>query len=128
MMTELIVSLLVFTMLLAAFAAALNGFKKFNRIQLLRQHCISAAQATLDSIAANGSIIPEDDAGRLWPDVVIQIVQTEGKNQWKGLTLITVTAKTAKYHRNTEVQLSRYFSNSLILENKEMQQTASREQ
>jgi len=108
MMTEMIVSLIVFAMLLTAFAASLNGFKKFNHIQLLRQHCISAAQATLDSITATGSIIREADSMRLWPDVVIYIEQTEGKN--------------------TEVRLSRYFSNTVVLENKGMQPSPSREQ
>ncbi len=128
MMTEMIVSLIVFAMLLTAFAASLNGFKKFNHIQLLRQHCISAAQATLDSITATGSIIREADSMRLWPDVVIYIEQTEGKNQWKGLKLVTVTAKTVKFRKNTEVRLSRYFSNTVVLENKGMQPSPSREQ
>jgi type II secretory pathway pseudopilin PulG len=64
-MTELMVSLVVLGMLLIAFTISLDGFRRLNHYQLVKQHCISAAQATLDSIAATGAAIDETDLNRL---------------------------------------------------------------
>lgn len=108
-MTELIVSLTVLAMILIAFAISLDGFKRLNHYQLVRQHCISAAQATLDSIAVTGAGIDEGDLKRLWPNVSIQIDESEGTGHWKGLKLITVTASSASLTKKAEVCLSRYF-------------------
>jgi hypothetical protein len=75
---------------------------------------VSAAQATLDSIAVTGKAIDEADANRLWPGVIIKIDESEGTGQWKGLKLISVTAGGAALNKNVEVRLSRYISMSDI--------------
>jgi type II secretory pathway pseudopilin PulG len=110
LMTELMVSLVVLGMLLIAFTISLGGFRRLNHYQLTKQHCISAAQATLDSIAATGAEIDGNDLKRLWPNISIRIDETEGTGQWNGLKLITVTAKGQSLSKKTEVRLSRYFS------------------
>jgi type II secretory pathway pseudopilin PulG len=109
LMTELMVSLVVLGMLLIAFTISLDGFRRLNNYQLVKQHCISAAQATLDSIAATGATIDENDLNRLWPNISIQIDESQGSGQWNGLKLITVTAKGQSLSKKTEVRLSRYF-------------------
>jgi type II secretory pathway pseudopilin PulG len=109
LMTELMVSLVVLGMLLIAFTISLDGFRRLNHYQLVKQHCISAAQATLDSIAVSGTAIDENDLNRLWPNVTIQIDEAEGTGQWNGLKLITVTAKGVSHSKKAEVRLSRYF-------------------
>ncbi len=110
MMTELIVSLAVLGMLMVAFAISLDGFRRLNHYHFTKQRCVSAAQATLDSIAVTGTAINEADAKRLWPGVVIKIDESEGTGQWKGLKLVNVTAGSAALNKKVEVRLSRYFS------------------
>ena len=89
----------------------MNGFKRLNHYQLVKQHCISAAQATLDNIAVSGTAIDDNDFHRLFPDVSIQIEKSPGQGQWNGLTLITVTANSQSYNKKTQIKLSRYFLN-----------------
>ena len=79
---------------------------------------MSAAQATLDSIAVTGKAINEADVNRLWPGVIIKIDESEGTGQWKGLKLIRVTAGSAALNKKVEVRLSRYFSKGDIAINK----------
>ena len=109
MMTELIVAIAVLGMLFIIFALSLDGFRRLNNYQLVRQRCVSAAQATLDSIAATGSAIDENDLQRLWPGMSIKIEESQGSGQWTGLKLITVTASAASFNKKAEVRLSRYF-------------------
>lgn len=108
MMTELIVSLAVLGMIMAAFAISLDGFRRLNYYHFTKQRCVSAAQATLDSIAVTGKAIDETDMNRLWPGIIVKIEESEGANQWKGLKLISVTAGKTAGKKNVEVRLSRY--------------------
>ena len=109
MMTELIVSILILGMILVVLAVSLNGFKRLNNYQLVRQRCVSAAQATLDSIAATGSAIDDNDFKRVFPDVRIKIEESEGLGQWKGLKLVTVTADAVSFNKKVGICLSRYY-------------------
>jgi prepilin-type N-terminal cleavage/methylation domain-containing protein len=112
---EMIVSLGILAMLLAVLATSLDGFRRLNHYNLAKQHCVSAAQATLDSIAATGAAIDEGDMKRLWPDVSIRIAESEGTGQWKGLKLVTVTANGVSLNKKTEIRLSRYFSEDNVI-------------
>jgi hypothetical protein len=114
MMTELIVSLAVLGMLMIAFAISLDGFRRLNHYYFTKQRCVSAAQATLDSIAATGAVINDNDLKRLWRGVVIKIDKSQGTGQWKGMDLISVTAEAATLNKKVEVRLSRYFSTKSI--------------
>ena len=118
MMTELIVSLTVLGMLMVAFAISLDGFRRLNHYYFTKQRCVSAAQATLDSIAVTGTAINEADVNRLWPGVIIKIDESEGAGQWKGLKLINVTAGGAALNKKVEIRLARYFSKGDIAINK----------
>ena len=110
LLTELMVSLVVLGFILTCLALSLNGFRKFNHYQLVRQRCISAAQAELDSIAATGREISEEDFKRLWPGLSISVEKTAGTGQWKGLELVSVKAKGKSFNNDVEVELSRYIS------------------
>ena len=114
MMTELIVSLAVLGMIMAAFAISLDGFRRLNYYHFTKQRCVSAAQATLDSIAVTGKAIDENDMNRLWPGIIVKIEESEGMDQWKGLKLISVTAQKTIGNKNVEVRLSRYVPTSDI--------------
>jgi len=106
--TDLVVGLAVLGILLTGLALSLHGFAKFNHYQLLRQRCIAAAQAELDSIAITGRPIPDESLKRLWPKVSVSIQQSEGAGQWEGMKLVKVTASGKSFRKQVKVQLSRY--------------------
>jgi type II secretory pathway pseudopilin PulG len=114
LMAEMIVALTVLAVLLVMFAISLAGFRKLNHYHLVKQRCISAAQATLDSYAVTGTAIDQNDFDRLWPDVNVQIEESDGMGQWKGLKLITVTASGVSFRNKPGVSLSRYFPKDYI--------------
>ena len=127
MMTELIVAMIVLTAVMVAFAISLDGFGRLNHFYFTRQRCVSAAQATLDSIAATGIAIDEGDLKRLWPDIDIRIDETEGTGQWKGLKLVKVTAIGKSRDKKTEVCQSRYFDEADVVIIKAEQTSAFKE-
>lgn len=105
---ELSVSIAVLGLLLIAFALSLDGFRRFNDYQLVRQQCVSGAQAEIESIAVTGREIEQEDFKRLWPKLNVSIEKSEGAGQWQGMTLIAVTAKSKSFNKDVTVKLSRY--------------------
>jgi type II secretory pathway pseudopilin PulG len=112
-LTEIIVASAIIGMLLVGLAMSMYGFAKFNRYQLVKQQCIAAAQAELDSITATGKPIPDDDFKRLWPRLEVNIQSSAGTDQWQGLSLVEVTTNGMSYSKEVKVKLARY-----VLENK----------
>jgi len=111
-LTEIIVASAIIGMLMIGLAISMYGFAKFNRYQLVRQQCIAAIMAELDSITTTGKPIPDEDLKRLWPKIDINIKTSPGTGQWHGLSLIEVTANGMSYSKEVKVKLARY-----ILEN-----------
>lgn len=107
--TELLVSIIVLGTILACLAMTMKTFRTFNLYQLTRQKCIAAAQAQLDSIAATGETINEDDFNRLWPRTTVQISKTNGSGQWEGLVLVRAKATAKAGRKDVSVELARYF-------------------
>ena len=110
LLVEIIVSIAILGILILAFAMSLNGFARFNRVQLVRQQCAAAAQAQLDSIATTGKPIPDEDFQRLWPKLSVSIKQLDGTGQWQGLNLFEVEANGMSFSQPVKVQLSRYMA------------------
>ena len=108
LLTELIVAMSVVGLLLVGLAFSLTGFAKFNRYQLVRQQCIAAAQAQLDSIAATGRPIGDEDFSRLWPGLTVAVKQTPGEGQWQGTRRVEVTASGKSSRKEVSIKLSRY--------------------
>jgi type II secretory pathway pseudopilin PulG len=115
LMVEIIVALTILAMLLAGMAFSLNGMAKFNRYQLIRQQCIAAAQAQLDSLTATGRSISGEDFSRLWPGLKVSIKETEGTGQWRGLKLVEVTASGKSFRKQVQIRLARYISRQIPL-------------
>ena len=107
---EIAVSLTVMAMLLAGVALSLNGIAKFNRYQLIRQHCIAAAQAELDSLTATGKPIDDEDFSRIWPQLSVSIEKSVGQGQWQASQLVKVTTSGKYLRRHVTIELSRYIS------------------
>ncbi len=107
---EIAVGLTVMAMLLAGVAFSMNGMAKFNRYQLIRQHCIAAAQAELDSITATGEPIGDEDFSRIWPQLSVSIEKSAGQGQWQGAQLVKVTTSGKYLRKQVTIELSRYIS------------------
>jgi len=110
LLTEIIVSIVILGVLILAFTLSLNGFARFNRVQLVRQQCTAAAQAQLDSIVTTGKPIPDEDFRRLWPRLNVSIKQSDGTGQWQGLNLVEVEANGMGFSQPVKVRLSRYIA------------------
>lgn len=105
---EILTALTVLGILFVGLALSLNGFAKANRRQLVKQRCIAAAQAELDSITVTGKPIPAEDFNRLWPKLDVSIGTSKGIGQWEGMKLVEVTAAGSSFRKQVKVKLSRY--------------------
>ncbi len=105
---DLMVALAVSSILLGGFAVSLSGFARFNHYQLVRQRCIAAAQAELDSITVTGEPISDEDFKRLWPKLNVSIQSSPGDGHWQGMELVEVTISGKSFNKEVKVQLSRY--------------------
>ena len=118
-LTEIIVASGILGILLVGLAMSMYGFAKFNRYQLVRQQCIAAAQAELDSITATGTPIPDEDFKRLWPRLDVNIKSSAGTNQWQEMTLVEVTTNGLSYSKEVKVKLARYVLENILLAEEE---------
>jgi type II secretory pathway pseudopilin PulG len=109
LLTEIVVSMTILGILVAGLAMSLHGFAKFNRYQLVRQQCIAAAQAEIESIAATGGPIPDEDLARLWSNIAVSVEKSAGTGQWLQMELVEVTAVGKSFRKEVKIQLSRYF-------------------
>jgi len=105
---DLATSLAIVGLLLALLAVSLSGFGRFNHYQLVRQRCISAAQAELDSITITGKPLSIEDFKQLWPELSVTIEESDGAGQWKGLKLVEVKTQAKSFNKEVKVELSRY--------------------
>lgn len=79
-----------------------------NHHQMVRQRCIAAAQASLDSLAATGNTIDKEQCDRLWPGITLQVQSRPGAGEFAGLQQATVTAVGSSRGKEISVKLSRY--------------------
>ncbi|MEJ2649075.1 MAG: type II secretion system protein [Sedimentisphaerales bacterium] len=105
---EIMVSLALLGMLIAGLTISMHGLAKFNLYQLVRQRCVAAAQAQLDSISSTGKTISDEEIKRLWPKIEMSVEQKDGTGQWEGLTLFTIKTRGMSYNTPVKVELSRY--------------------
>ncbi len=108
MMIELIVVIGILGVLAATLTASMNSYAKLNKMYLLKQQCISACRAQLDSISVTGQPVSKEDCKRLWPGLETVISYRSGTGKWEGLELVQVTATTKNKPGKTELQQSRY--------------------
>ncbi|RPI62000.1 MAG: hypothetical protein EHM48_04790 [Planctomycetaceae bacterium] len=106
---EVGVSVVILFMLIGGLALAQSANAKANSMLLVRQRCIAAAQAQLDSIGATGQALSKEDIARLWPGVQVEVSISDGTDQWKGLKLATVHAVSPSGGGTVRVELSRYY-------------------
>ncbi len=110
LLTELAISLSLLGILMVCLGVTLSDFGKFNQYQLVKQRCVAAAQAELDSFAATGGAIDEKDFKRLWPRLDVSIEQSQGDGQWEGLKLVKVRTNGDYPGGKVKVELCRYIA------------------
>ena len=108
MVIECVIALTVLTILLGGLWASQNQTARFNALQLLRQRCIAAGQAHLESIATTGEAIAPARCERLWPGVNATVARSPGEGDWVGLTLVKVTTRGRAKDKEVKVELARY--------------------
>ena len=107
-MIEMMVALIILGILLVALGRIQYQIQRFNAVQLARMRCIAAAQAELDSITARGEGIDDAELARLWPDVRLEVEQSDGEADWTGLKLVKVSAVGKSNGPEVRVELTRY--------------------
>jgi len=105
---ELHTGIVLLVMLTFCFAVSMNGFARINDYHLVKQRCIAAAQAQLDSIEITGSALSKKQFKSLWPKINCSIKQTLPTNQWKGTKLIKVSADSQSFNHKVKTELCRY--------------------
>jgi len=108
LVTETLVSMAILGVLMAALAMARSRTAEFNDYHMVRQRCLAAARAQLDSLAAAGRPIGDGDVRRLWPGVRVRVARADGAGDWAGLKRIEATAAARSRRRKVEVALCRY--------------------
>ena len=115
LLAEVLASSAVLGILLVGLAVTLSGSVKANRGLLVKQRCIAAAEAELDSLTVTGRPVAKEDLNRLWPKLELCIKMSDGMGQWEGMKLVEVTAASKSFRKKVEVTLSRYILGELIL-------------
>jgi hypothetical protein len=108
LITEAVTAFAILGVLAIGFAISLNAFSRFNGYQMVRQRCIAASVAQLESISVTGEPIGEDDLKRLWPGISVSFDKSGATGQWQGTELVKVTTSGTSYRRKVEVELARY--------------------
>jgi hypothetical protein len=105
---ELVVSLSMLGLIIAGLAMSMHSFARFNHNMLLRQRCVSAATAQIESIATVGSVVSDEDIERLWPGIKVTVSKADGTGQWMGLKLLEVIAVSSNEREEVRIKLCRY--------------------
>ena len=108
LLVEMVTALTALGVLLLCLALTMDGFRRLNNYHLVKQQCISAAQAELDSISVSGEAIAKNDFERLWPHLSISIEESDASGQWDGLKLVKVKAQGKSFNRDVKIGLCRY--------------------
>ena len=108
MLTELIVVLIALTAILVSFSVLLSHVRDFGKYNLIRQHCIQAANAQLDNITATSKPLTDEKIKSLWDKVATEIEITDGQGQWGGLKLVKVKSTSFFRKKEITIELARY--------------------
>ncbi|MHC4214183.1 MAG: hypothetical protein ACYSWP_12500 [Planctomycetota bacterium] len=108
LISETVIAFAILGILSIGFAISLNAFSRFNGYQMVRQRCIAAGLAQLESISVTGEPISDEDFKRLWPGISVSFEKSAPSGQWQGTELVKVTTSGTSYRRNVEVELARY--------------------
>ncbi len=108
LIAETVIAFAILGILTVGFAISLNAFSRFNGYQMVRQRCIAAGAAQLESISVTGEPIGDEDFKRLWPGISVSFENSAPSGQWQGTELVKVTTSGTSYRRKIKVELARY--------------------
>ncbi len=105
---EVIAFVALLIVISGALAVSLKDTARFNKLQLVKQQCIAAASAQIDSITVTGRPIEAEHFKRLWPNVTFKIQMSPGKGDFEQLEMLTVSAIARAGKRQVNIDMSRY--------------------
>jgi len=105
---EALMGVAIMGLVAAGLARSVIAAGAINRHHLVRQRCIAAASAQLDSLSAVGKPLPEAGFRRLWPGLRCRLAAVPGKGDWAGLILHTAVVTGTSRGRPVTVTLARY--------------------
>jgi type II secretory pathway pseudopilin PulG len=108
LLTELMVALAILGILMVAMAVTLFGVRRFHQVLWVRQQCMAASQAQIDSLMATGLAIEPNRIATLWPRLKVETQVRPGQGSWRGLDLVQATASILSGRRVVTVTLARY--------------------
>lgn len=108
LIAEFLVTFTILSAILVSFAVLLGYVKEFGEYNIIRQHCIQAANAQLDSITATSKPLTDDKIKSLWDKVATDIKITDGQGQWNGLKLVKVKSTSFLRKKEIIIELARY--------------------
>ena len=107
-LVDVTVTIFIMVMLFTCLSLTMTAMKGYNRLNLTRVQCLSAAQAQMDSLAARGQLIGDTDMARLFEGIQISVKRTPGQTDWKGLELVSISASKQAGRQNVNIKLARY--------------------
>jgi Tfp pilus assembly protein PilX len=107
-LVELVISLVLLGLIAVTFGSSMRVVARVNHHHLVRQRCLSAAEAQLDSIVATGEEISDADVRALWPGVTVAVSRRAGAGDWAGFTLVEAVATATSLGRPVSETLRRY--------------------
>lgn len=110
LLIDAVVALFIFSLIIMGWMTLSKTTSRFNGIQMVRQRCIAAGQAQLDSYSAIGKSISKEKVSQLWPGIQTEITSFPGQGDWTGLTLVKVTSQGMYEEKQIQVTLARYVS------------------
>lgn len=106
--TEILVGLVVLGILLSVMTQLIIRSRTVSKRFQLKQQCITAIQAQLDSIQFGQGKLAEDEIKANWPKVDLKVKASPAEGKWIGFTLYEVTGRYKAGPNVRSVVLSRY--------------------
>lgn len=108
LLTEFLVTIGALVAIFICVATLLSHIRQYAKYSLVRQNCIQAANAQLDSLATTGQKISDEKIKNLWDDIKTNIQITPGSGQWQRLKLAEAQATGKIGKRTVSIELARY--------------------
>ena len=108
MLIDVSITISLLLILLICLSLTITASRGYNRYNLTRRQCLSAAQAQMDSLAARGHLLGGEDMARLFDGVEVSVERKAGDGDWQGMEMVQVFAVKKSGKQNVRIGLQRY--------------------
>jgi len=107
-MLDFMITVFILVTLFISLAITMTATKRYNRMIHSRQQCLSAARSQIDSLAARGSLISDQDMARLFKGITVNVEISPGTGDWQGLDKVKIAASKQAGRKTVNIVLERY--------------------